>query len=43
MFDMHHINHMECTHQNLDLTAENRKLIHEGPLTWRIQHRKAVG
>ena len=29
--------------QNLDLTTENRRLIHEGPLTWRIQHRKVVG
>ena len=30
--------------QNLDLTAANRKLIHEGPLTWRIQHiKKTVG
>ena len=30
--------------QNLDLTAGNRRLIHEGPLTWRIQYsKKTVG
>jgi len=30
--------------QNLDLTANNRKLLHEGPLAWRIQHSKrAIG
>jgi len=28
--------------KNLDLTAEGRRLIHKGPLTWRIQHRKVV-
>ena len=26
--------------QNLDLTANNRKLLHEGPLAWRIQQSK---
>lgn len=29
--------------QNIDLTSENRRLFHEGPLTWRIQHRRVVG
>ncbi|XP_065902948.1 rho guanine nucleotide exchange factor 12-like isoform X2 [Dysidea avara] len=27
-------------YKNLDLTANNRKLLHEGPLAWRIQHSK---
>ena len=30
--------------QNLDITAGDRRLLHEGPLTWRIQHsKKTVG
>ena len=29
--------------QSFDLGAENRRLLHDGPLTWRIQHRKVVG
>ena len=29
--------------QQLDLTSDNRTLIHEGPLTCRMQYRKVVG
>ena len=28
--------------QNLDLTAGNRRLIHEGALTWKIQYSKKI-
>ncbi len=29
--------------QDIDISSENRRLFHEGPLTWRIQHRRVVG
>ena len=34
---------LHCLLQLLDLTAERRRLLYEGTLTWRIQNRKMIG
>ncbi len=32
-----------CSLQPLDLCANNRRLVRQGSLTWRLQHRKVIG